>query len=637
MKKVGGILLLAAIIASFGLTTDDTSYKEACLRQATVLTSSLQQLRVDINKHPTPEIVPDAALKQRIFEARLALKKADFWLRYLEPISYKKINGPLAVEWENEVFEKYEHPYRREGAGLSLAELYLNEEHVYKDTLLRLITPAIEALNVYRADSIVNQLTQPGNLQLCNRLFLLNLAAIYTNGFECPAESRIIPELRYMMHSVRDIYTAGNRSFPGTAIPEGYLSLYNKALVFVDGQSADYKLFDHFTFIKDYINPLFTINQQLLTEYRIISRNYNDYSLNNTANSIFDKQLYTAQNTKGIYSLMEDAHALGELKTLGKSLFYDPILSGNNQRACASCHKPEQYFTDTATATAMAFDGQHHLPRNTPSLINVIYSHLLMLDGRHISLHAQGKDVMTTGTEMGSIDTNLLQKVLSCKEYRQGFKHLLKYTPEEKEITLEHIVSAITYYYGGFSNYYSPFDDAMNHNTALNKDAVRGFNLFMSKAKCGTCHYVPQFSGVPPPYISSEFEVVGTPADTAYASLSTDRGRYAVNPAPELDHAFRVTTVRNAAHTKPYMHNGVFKTLEQLIAFYEEGGGAGKKLNVPNQTLAHDKLKLTPGERKDLIAFIHSLDEHILFDTPPERLPSSASSPLNNRKVGGDY
>ncbi len=481
------------------------------------------------------------------------------------------------------------------------------------------------------------QLMQPGNLQLCNRLFLLNLASVYTTGFECPSTDRIIPELRFMMHSVRDIYTAGNQSFPATPMPERYRSLYDRALAFVDAQNPDYKKFDHFVFIRDYVNPLFAINQQLLIEYRVVSRNYNDYTLSNTANSIFDKQLYAAQNTKGVYSLVEDPQALEELRALGKSLFYDPMLSGNNRRACASCHKPEQYFTDTTVATAPAFDGSHRLPRNTPSLINVVYNHLLMLDGRHFSLHAQGKDVMTTGTEMGGIDTNLLQKTLSCKEYRKGFKRLLKFTPEEPDITLAHIVSAITYYYGSFSNYYSPFDDAMNHNQHLSREAVHGFNLFMSKAKCGTCHYVPQFNGVPAPYISSEFEVVGTPADTAYTRLSTDRGRYMVNPVSEMDGAFRVTTVRNAAHTKPYMHNGVFTTLEQVIAFYEEGGGAGKKLNVPNQTLAHDKLKLTPGEQKDLIAFIQTLDERIIFDTPPTQLPTSTIGELNKRKPGGEY
>ncbi|RZJ86580.1 MAG: cytochrome C peroxidase, partial [Chryseobacterium sp.] len=157
-------------------------------------------------------------------------------------------------------------------------------------------------------------------------------------------------------------------------------------------------------------------------------------------------------------------------------------------------------------------------------------------------------------------------------------KKLLKFTPEEKNISLSHIVSAITFYYADFSNYYSPFDDAMNVNGSLPADARVGFNLFMSKAQCATCHFVPHFNGVKPPYISSEFEVLGVPADTNFSRLSDDKGRYNVNPATETMNAFRTGSIRNSEHTGPYMHNGVFKTLTQVIDFYDAGGGVGKKL-----------------------------------------------------------
>ena len=79
------------------------------------------------------------ATKEQINLARTDMKRMDFWLRYLEPVAYKTINGPLPVEWETEVFEKYERPYRREGAGLTLAALYLEEPGIKKDSLLQLI------------------------------------------------------------------------------------------------------------------------------------------------------------------------------------------------------------------------------------------------------------------------------------------------------------------------------------------------------------------------------------------------------------------------------------------------------------------------------------------------------------------
>ena len=204
-----------------------------------------------------------------------------------------------------------------------------------------------------------------------------------------------------------------------------------------------------------------------------------------------------------------------------------------------------------------------------------------MLDGKHISLQDQAKDVITSSVEMNSKEEEVVKKVMSCKEYKSAFRKFLKYTPEEKSVSLSHIISAITFYYADFSNYYSPFDNAMNNNTGIGEDVKKGFNLFMSKAQCGTCHFVPHFNGIKPPYVSSEFEILGVPEDSAYLKLSADKGRYLINPVPEMLDAFRTTTIRNTQFTKPYMHNGVFETLDQVIDFYDAGGGKGKKLNVP--------------------------------------------------------
>jgi cytochrome c peroxidase len=369
----------------------------------------------------------------------------------------------------------------------------------------------------------------------------------------------------------------------------------------------------------------------------VVTKNYNDYTLNNNCLSIFDKTLYSPQNSKGIYSLIEDKEVLEEIKQTGRLLFYDPILSANNKRSCASCHKPTEYFTDTTQATAFRFDRKGHLPRNTPSLINVLFNHLIMLDGKHISLQDQGSDVMHNSEEMNNNEQEMVKKVMSCKEYKNALKKFLRYTPEEKVINLNHIVSAITYYYADFSFFQAPFDDAMNNKATLSPGARKGFNLFMSKAQCATCHFVPLFNGVKPPYIGSEFEVIGVPEDTGYFQLSKDKGRYNINPAPETMNAFRTNTIRNAAFTKPYMHNGVFQTLDQVIDLYDAGGGAGKKLPVSNQTLSRDSLRLTIREKSELIAFIRSLDENIIFEAPPASLPESGDKALNKRKVGGEY
>ncbi len=576
-------------------------------------------------------------IKDKINSCRLYLKGIDFWLRYLEPVSYKKINGPLPVEWETEVFEKFENPYKREGAGLTLAALYLEESKVEKDSLLKLIQQSYSSSSVFSEDSITDVLSTYHHFFLCNRLFLLNLSSIYTTGFECPDTSLIIPELRIMLSEVKNINISFIESFPDTPLDEKYLFLFDQMIEFVKSQSSNYSEFDHFNFLKVYVNPLFAMNQGYIRNYKVISKSYNDYSLNKNCNSIFNKSLYIGQNPKGVFLRVKETEALEEIDRVGKLLFYDPILSGNNLRSCASCHKPTEYFTDTVLTTSLQFNRQSPSKRNAPSLINVEYNHLLMLDGKHISLQHQTKGVIENPHELGSNEKELMKKVLSCKEYKKSFAQLLKYTPQYKEITFDHIVSAITFYYSKFSRYHSPFDEAMNGDKVLPSNAKEGFNLFMSKAQCATCHFVPLFNGVKPPYINSEFEVIGVPDVSSPTSLSLDKGRFEVHPASEMDNAFRTGTVRNAAHTGQYMHNGVFKSLREVIDFYDAGGGSGRGLDVPNQTLSSDSLHLTDVEKNKLIAFIFSLDEKIQFEQAPETLPNSKVRLLNKRKVGGEY
>ena len=576
-------------------------------------------------------------LKEQINLVRISLKQMDFWFRYLDPLSYKKINGPLPVEWETEVFEKFEKPYRREGAGLTLAGLYLEEESISKDSLFNLIRSSAVATKNFYLDSITFPLKTFDHFYLCNRLFLLNLASIYTTGFECPDPKKIIPELRIMLTNAYSTYLSFNESFPDNTLPGEYLDLYKEAITFVNTQSNDHHHFDHFIFIKDYINPLFTLNQQLIRQYKVVSKSYVDYSLNKNATSIFSKSLYKGQNSKGIFLRVYDEKVIAEIDKLGKLLFYDPILSGNNLRSCASCHKQEQFFTDTTTTTSLQFDGKTFLPRNSPSLINAAYNHLIMADGLHTSLQDQTKAVITNSIELACNENDILKKILSCSEYKKKFTELLKYTPQQPKITLEHVSSAITLYYSKFSRYDAPFDKALNEKKELSATAKNGFNLFMGKAQCATCHFAPQFNGVKPPYVSSEFEVLGVPKDTSFNYLSGDKGRYLVNPSPETLSAFRTGTIRNVEKTKPYMHNGVFKDLRQVIDFYDAGGGVGRGLTVPNQTLSSDSLHLSMEEKNNLIAFMCSLTEDIVFEKLPEKLPESKIKKLNKRKVGGEY
>ena len=134
----------------------------------------------------------------------------------------------------------------------------------------------------------------------------------------------------------------------------------------------------------------------------------------------------------------------------------------------------------------------------------------------------------------------------------------------------------------------------------------------MGKAKCGTCHFMPLFSGAKPPrYYYIESEVIGVPAATAKknAVLDKDSGRYTITGFPIHLFSFKTPGLRNVALTAPYMHNGVFKTLEEVVDFYNEGGGKGLHIAPKNQSLPFDNLQLNAKEKRDLVAFLKTLSD----------------------------
>ncbi|MBK9271560.1 MAG: cytochrome C peroxidase [Saprospiraceae bacterium] len=579
----------------------------------------------------------DAGLAiHRIHTARIALKKIDFWLRYLEPISYKLINGPLPLEWETEVFEKFEKPYARYGGGLTLAENYLEEEEFSADSLHHLLDTALKTCDVFWHDSIRVFLRTPDAFFYAQRLFLLNLAAIYTTGFECPDTSRIIPELKILCNSVAEIHEAHNVSFPEFSLTDSFNLVYRSMLVWLSQQSDVWSKFSHFMFIRDYVEPLFGLNQRMIQKYRMRSFSFNDYSLSKKAVSIFDKRLYEAQDDMGVFRPARLEEQKREIIALGKLLFYDPIFSSNNQRACASCHVPSMFFTDTTVQSALKFDRRSRLERNTPSLLGSIHQHLLMHDGRHFNLVKQMKEVVSNPEELKEDTLRLVRKIMSIPEYALKLKSVASFTSIKKP-SFEHLTGAISMYLGQFVYENSAFDRMIRNEEKPDELAVQGFNLFMGKAQCGTCHFPPQFGGVKPPYVGSEFEVLGVPADTSFQSVSRDSGRYHFHPSKETFRAFRTPTVRNSHLTKPYMHNGVFWSLEEVVDFYNNGGGQGRGLILDNQTLSSDSLKLTRSEMNALIHFMQTLDEKIETGVPPDALPLSKNKKYQHRKVGGEY
>ena len=183
----------------------------------------------------------------------------------------------------------------------------------------------------------------------------------------------------------------------------------------------------------------------------------------------------------------------------------------------------------------------------------------------------------------------------------------------EEMVTEYNIANAISSYVRTLVRLDSRFDRYMRgDNAALNDNEKKGFNLFAGKAKCATCHYIPLFNGlVPPEFVETESEVLGVPvtASKKNSQLSDDEGKFLFTKSLVHKHAFKTPTLRNIALTAPYMHNGVYKTLEQVMDFYNKGGGAALGIAPGNQTLPVQALNLSKREIKNIILFLRALTD----------------------------
>jgi cytochrome c peroxidase len=176
------------------------------------------------------------------------------------------------------------------------------------------------------------------------------------------------------------------------------------------------------------------------------------------------------------------------------------------------------------------------------------------------------------------------------------------------------VANAISSYVRSLTSFNSKFDKVMrNENkTSFSRSEKNGFNLFAGKAKCATCHFIPVFNGLlPPHYSDTESEVLGVPAHASKTKpeLDKDLGKFDFTRSEIHKFAFKTPGLRNIDLTAPYMHNGVFNTLDEVVDFYNNGGGAGLGIAPENLTLPPDKLNLTKSEMRDIVSFMKTLTD----------------------------
>jgi len=289
-----------------------------------------------------------------------------------------------------------------------------------------------------------------------------------------------------------------------------------------------------------------------------------------------------------------------DLVALGQELFFDPILSSENDTSCATCHHPDKGFSD-GLAAAVAADGSA-LKRNTPTLWNVGYAGLFFHDGRADSLEEQAMISLLESSEMNADPDATVAELQAIPEYVALFESAYG---SAADVTFENIHQALAAFQRSLTANDTPFDRyAAGDFDALTAAQRRGLSLFRSGAtRCFECHANPTFA-------SDTFRVIGVDSD--------DPGRAEI--AEGTAGAFRVPTLRNIALTAPYMHNGSVATLEEVIQFYADGGGRGLHDNEDVDVFVQG-FTLNEQEKEDLVAFLHSLtDEQNLPEIPATAL-----------------
>lgn len=270
---------------------------------------------------------------------------------------------------------------------------------------------------------------------------------------------------------------------------------------------------------------------------------------------------------------------------LGKNLFFDPILSKTGTVSCASCHKPDHGFADT-TMTSVGINDQLG-DRNTPTVFGTSRLSLLFWDGRATSLEEQALGPIENPIEMGETIENVLKKLNANEKYKKLFDET--YELMGSPITKELLANAIAEFERTLDSKDSDFDRFLAGNSmALSKSAQNGYKLFKDKAMCIECHKGPDFT-------DGEFHNIGLPQ-------TNDVGRAKITFNDEDTRKFKTPTLREIAKTAPYFHTGEFETLEEVISFYNAGGGEDEFKDPLKQPL-----DLTIDEQTDLVNFLNSL------------------------------
>ncbi|MGN6297436.1 MAG: cytochrome-c peroxidase [Ginsengibacter sp.] len=538
-------------------------------------------------------------IRHVFLQSRLLYKKFEWAAEYFAADLTERLNGPPVQEIENADLLDSTYARAIDPMGLQVIEesLYPRFDTSGRNEMTKevtdLVTNAGYLVSYFRDHPLADW-----RVLDAAKLEVFRIIALGISGFDAQHSGNSINECAAALNSLHEVL----RLYTGKKNNAPLLQDIITAISYLHDKD-DFDSFDRAFFITRFANKISAGIAQLEQDLPGRKIRYNRM-LNQEARTLFDSGAFNVN----AFSPGPEYHVTDAKVVLGEKLFYDASLSGTGTRSCASCHNPRLAFTDGLAKQRDLDDTTKFILRNVPTLLDAALQSNYFDDMRALTLEDQVRDVVANPHEMdGSMDA-IIKHVSADTSYHTLF--VSAFPGKNKEITANNVANALASYVRSLAKLNSRFDEYMRGNeNALSVRELKGFNLFMGKAKCATCHFVPLFNGITPPkYVMSETEVLGVPRSQKDSTIDPDTGYYGVIGIDSYKYAFKIPTIRNIDKTAPYMHNGVYRTLEQVMDFYNNGGGAGLGIHLPNQTLSKENLHLTEKEKEDIMVFMKSLD-----------------------------
>lgn len=630
-KKSKLCVLVICIVAIETVFLSSSFTKDQSTNTKTIVETRFKQLIASIDSLEKSVANSESITRTQnyFFASRKKYKHLEALIEYISPFFAKYyINGPAVkkhdIETGNKVFEP--HGFQLlESCFFSNDTNTSKEEVIYEIKLLKETLLQIEK----KHKSVVPRTEQYFDLV---QQELIRVISLNINGYDCVITKENINECSFVLDGIYELIGSLNEIKTKSKSFSIFKNQVTAAQNYLS-KNRDYNSFNRIYFIITYIKPLYSTMYTIRGELNLPNTPIN-YAVNFDEKNMFGKRFFN----KNFFSVnISDSLNTTAQVELGRNLFFDPVLSGNNKRACSSCHKPELAFADSV-AKNLSYDKSGFLNRNTPSLLNVMYQRSFFYDGRSLQLEDQVSEVLHAKQEMHSDPNDIIAKLKTSEAYKKLFRTAFKGKPDTA-ITFYGVLKSISEFEKTLISMNSKFDNYLNGNkTTLNTREINGYNVFSGKALCGSCHFLPLFNGlVPPIFNDNEFEVIGTPQDPDSKIIDSDSGRFMITKKNIHVFAFKTPSIRNIENSFPYMHNGSFKKIDQIIEFYNKGGGKVLLQKVQNQTLPFDSLNLTVKEKEDIKLFLMCLSDNPYKNIRPKKLPDFNNPVLNKRKLGGEY